>query len=299
MDGGGWDWGRRMKGSGPRLGGEGRTLGACSRDPRRDSVAERSPSQRARCEPRAGPLFTPSPQAPSPFYHPTPSSQPKAPLRLHLSLCLSPTAFSTSPYAPMPLPRVLPYTPTIVLSHHLFHKCRVAFSSCRGDARPIARGRAQVPLLRWPDRVSHPSPEQEGELPAPLPAQPPAQPGPPPCSQHAENGEYPQPGLAKGAPGGATLKRTEEAMPVPGALSPGRVGQRPANFPLWDHAWLPGGVGRGGRGAVASPSPRKAALGFFLASLPVAPETRRHGKNWGPLLQETGASQKSPSRTGG
>lgn len=213
--------------------------------------------------PAASPGLDPSSHlAPRP---PFPSITPPPALSLRLLYaytCLSvsfSTAFSTTPYAPMPLPRVLPYTPTIVLSHHSFHKCRVAFSSCRGDAHPIARGRAQVPPLRWPDRVSRPSPEQEGELPAPLPAQPPAQPGPPPCSQHAENGEYPQPGLAKGAPGGATLKRTEEAMPVPGALSPGRVGQRPASFPLWDHAWLPGSGGgvRGGRGGHCFPLPQK------------------------------------------
>ena len=265
MDGGGWDWGRRMKGSGPRLGGEGRTLGACSRDPRRDSVAKRSPSQRGRCEPRAGPLFTPSPQAPIPFYHPSPSSQPKAPLHLHLSLRLSPTAFSTSPHPSAPGPPIHTHHRPVP-SQVLFHKCRVAFSSCHGDPRPITQGPGQVPLLRWPDLVSRPSPEQEGELPAPLPAQPPAQPGPPPCSQHAENGEYPQPGLAKGATGGATLKRTEEAMPVPDALSPGRVGQQPVNLPTLGPRLVAGG--RGG-GPLLPPPPERQPFGFSLHPFPL------------------------------
>lgn len=134
-------------------------------------------------------------------------------------------------------------------------------------------GAGGVLPCRGPDLVSHPSPEQQGDVPAPLPAQPPAQPGAPPRSQHAENGEYPK---AVGAPG-ATPKQAPEALPGPGALPP--------RSHWGDRAWLLG---------LRSLLPRRAVLRPFLTSHPVALETRRQGRS----PQERGTPQRGPSRMG-
>lgn len=128
--------------------------------------------------------------------HSPPALSPRAPL--HLSLSLSP---HFSPSAPISLLRVLPRTPTILLSHLRsgFLRAGVHSHLAMVSPRPHRPGdRPGSDCSGQPDLVSHPSPEQEGEFPAPLAAQPPAQPGAAPCGQHAENGECPHPGSRRG-----------------------------------------------------------------------------------------------------
>lgn len=194
--------------------------------------------------PGCGPSSCPAPRGASPR-SPHPSSQP--PLHPHLP--------ASVPLLSLPLSFSPPSAPIPACAHrHLPH---LGFCALSAGLHLIELRWPQGPVPRWPDLVSHPSPEQEGELPPRLPAQPLAKPGPPACGQHAENGEYPYPPGSLG--GGATLTgcctRKAGGAAAPGPLRPGR-------------AWS--------RGASA-PSSRKDSPRALLASLPVAPETRRQG----------------------
>lgn len=158
-------------------------------------MAERSPSQGASASPGLAPSSHPTPGPHS--VTPTPSSRPKG--------SFTPQSLSHSPHSPPECPhlsvRVLPCMPTILLSHLTsgFLRAGVHSHLAMVYPRPCHPGdRPGSHCSGRPDLVSHPSPEQEGEFPAPLAAQPPAQPGAAPGGQHAENGECPRPGSRRG-----------------------------------------------------------------------------------------------------
>ena len=187
---------------GPRVGG-GRTR-RCPAS-RRGDWRRGAPGRGAAGTPGCGPSSHPAPVPGTSHRSPHPSSQP--PLHPHLSvsvpllsppLSFSPSLCSGSPCAHQRLPRL-------------------GICSISARLHLIAPRWPQGPLPRWPDLVSHPSLEQEGELPPRFPAQSPAKPGPPACGQHAENGAYPYPPGSRG--GGATLTGWEARL-LPGALAP-------------------------------------------------------------------------------
>ena len=230
---------------GPRVGG-GRTR-RCPASGRGD-WRRGAPGRGAAGTPGCGPSSHPAPVPGTSPRSPHPSSQP--PLHPHLSvsvpllsppLSFSPSLCSGSPCAHQRLPRL-------------------GFCSISARLHHIEPRWPQGPLPRWPDLVSHPSLEQEGELPPRFPAQPPAKPGPPACGQHAENGAYPYPPGSRG--GGATLTGWELLH------RQGWRGGRP-----WPTAGRPCLI----TGRATAPSSRKDSPRALLASLLVAPETRRHG----------------------
>lgn len=229
-------------------------------------LAERIPRQRG-----YGPSSCPAARGASPR-SPHPSSQP--PLHPHLSVSV--------PLLSLPLSFSPPSAPIPACAHQ--HLPRLGFCTVSAGLHLIALRWPQGPVPRWPDLVSHPSPEQEGELPPGLPAQPLAKPGPPACGQHAENGEYPYWPGSRG--GGATLTGWEAVL-RPGAVAQERREGRP---PL-----AHGGPAVPAHGeSLSSLLPERQPSGF--ACIPSrCPGDQKTGMEWGPLLRESGGHKGVPA----
>lgn len=129
-----------MKGSRPRLGGQGGTRPrVCSWGPRRTTVAKRSRSQGAAGSPGLAPSPHPTPSPIASVLHTQLSAQTPLHLSSHptlLHLLVPPSLCSRFP------------TAAPVQPEGLFPKGRIAFSPSRGD--PTLSARPQAPPPRWP-----------------------------------------------------------------------------------------------------------------------------------------------------